>query len=87
MDTRNITPKAIIVVKRRWHQPEVLAYINQNEVGAQMPVTDFLRALTEEVYDDRTRYVLLSKSEFLDKSLAAADSILAAMKETTANVV
>ncbi len=87
MDTRNITPKATIVVKRRWHQPEVLAYVNQNEVGAQLPVSDFLRALVEEVYGNRNRYVLLSKSEFLDKSLAASDSILAAMKETTANVV
>jgi len=87
MDTRQITPKATIVVKRRWHHPEVLAYVNQNEVGAQLPVSDFLRALAEEVYGNRNRYVLLSKSEFLDKSLAAADSILAAMKETTANVV
>ncbi len=87
MDTRHITPKATIVVKRRWHQPEVLAYVNQNEVGAQLPVSDFLRALAEEVYGDRNRYVLLSKSEFLDKSLTAADAILAAMKETTANVV
>jgi len=87
MDTRHITPKAIIVVKRRWHHPEVLAYVNQNEVGAQMPVSDFLRALVEEVYGNRNRYVLLSKSEFLDKTLAAADSILVGMKETTANVV
>jgi len=87
MTTRNITPKAVIVVKRRWHHPEVLAYVNQAEVGAQMPVSDFMRALAEEVYGERNRYVMLSKSEFLDKTLSAADAILAAMKETTANVV
>lgn len=87
MDTKQITPKATIVVKRRWHQPEVLAYVNQSEVGAMLPVSDFIRALAEEVYGSRNRYVMLSKSDFMDKSLAAADIILAAMKETTANVV
>lgn len=87
MDTKQITPKATIVVKRRWHQPEVLAYVNQTEVGAMMPVQDFIRALAEDVYGDRNRFVMLSRSEYLDKTLAAADGILAAMKETTANVV
>jgi hypothetical protein len=87
MDIKHITPKTVIVVTRRWHRPEVLAYVNQAEVGAQMPVSDFIRALAEEVYGDRNRFVMLSRSEFLDKSLAAADSILATMKETTTHVV
>ncbi len=87
MDAKQIKPKTVIVVKRKWHQPEILAYINQQEVGCQMLLTDFMRALTEEVYGDRTRFVLLSKSEFLDKVLSATSNIEGAMKETTAHIV
>lgn len=87
MSTRTVAPKATIIVRRRWHQPEILAYVNQHEVGAKMQLQDFMRALTEEVYGDRSRYVMLSKSEFFDKIVTASDRILAEMKETTANVV
>lgn len=87
MDTNHIKSKAVIVVKRRWHQPEILAYVNKNEVGAQMQIADFLRALADEVYGDRNRFFMLSKAEFLEKALDSADEIQNAMKETTAHVV
>jgi hypothetical protein len=87
MDTRQIKSKAVVVVKRRWHYPEIIAYVNTEEVGSQMQLSDFIRALAEEVYGDRNRFVLLSKAEFLQKALTAADNVQSAMKETTANVV
>jgi hypothetical protein len=46
-----------------------------------------LRALADEVYGKRSRYYVLSKSEFLTKAMAAADNVQSAMKETTAYVV
>jgi hypothetical protein len=87
MDTKQIKPKTVVVVKRKWHNPEVSAYITTEEVGSKMQLNDFLRALTEEVYGKRSRFYVLSKSEFLDKALVATDTIQADMKETTAHVV
>lgn len=86
MDTSQIKPKAVFVVKRMWNNPEIRAYIDKHEVGAQMQLSDFLRALTEEVYGSRNRFAMLSKAEFFDKISQAADSVQIAMKETTAHI-
>jgi hypothetical protein len=87
MDTSQIKPKAVFVVKRMWHNPEIRAYIDKKEVGAQMQINDFVRALTEEVYGNKSRLFLLSKAEFFDKVSRATNNVQDAMKETTAHIV
>jgi hypothetical protein len=87
MDTRNIVPKTVVVVKRMWHSPEIHAFIDQTAVGAHMDLNDYTRALIEQLFGDKSRLMMLSKADALAKIFEAKDTILAEMKTTTANVV
>ena len=87
METKHIKAKTAVVVKRMWHNPEVQAYINDREVGAILPLNDFIRALVEEIYGDRNRLWMMSKTDFLHVAFDASDSIQQALKETTTHVV
>jgi hypothetical protein len=87
MDTRHIQPKTVVVVRRKWHSPEIHAFIDKEEVGAKMDVQDFVKALVTEMYTGKNRFIMLSKDAASGMALSAADSILNEMKSTTGNVV
>lgn len=87
MDTKHIVPKTVVVVKRRWHNPDIVSFIDNHDVGSQMELTDFLRALVDEVFDGRSRLLMLSKDEALSKVLSASSEIQNEMKQATIHVV
>lgn len=87
MDTKHIAEKTAVVVKRMWHSPEVHAYINKESVGVVMSVDDFVRALVEQVFGDKTRLLMLTKSDAVVKALDAKDTILSEIKSATTHVV
>lgn len=87
METNHIAPKTVAVVKRKWHQPEIHAFITKQEVGAQMEINDFVRALVDEMYGEKNRYLNLTKAEALSKALAAKETVLHEMKLVTSHVV
>ena len=86
MDTTKIEHKERVVVRRNWHSPEILAFISPAGVGASMDLNDFCRALVEEVFKDKARLLMLSKSDALAKVLEAKDNIMHEMKMTTTHV-
>ena len=87
METNHIIPKTVAVVKRKWHQPEIHAFINKQEVGSMMEMNDFIRALVDEMYGEKNRFFNLTKAEALAKALEAKETILREMKLTTSHVV
>lgn len=87
MNTNNIVPKTFVSIKRMWHSPEIHAFIDHAEVGAKMEITDFVRALVEEIHGEKNRFFMLKKSDTLQSALAGADRILTEMKKETGKVV
>ena len=87
METKHIVPKSVAVVKRMWHQPEIHAFITPKEVGAHMDTNDFVRALVEEMYGEKNRFLNLTKAEALAKLLEAKEKVLQEMKLVTSHVV
>ena len=87
MEISHITPRSRVVVRRRWHLPEIHAFVTPEEVGASMDLTDFVRCLVTEMYGEKNRFLALSKAEATSKLLEATSLVLAEMKTTTAVVV
>jgi len=83
----NIRPRTAVVVKRMWHSPEIHAFVDHKEVGAMMEITDFVRALVEEIYGDKQRLPFATKADVLSRAMTGTDRIMTAMKTTTAHVV
>lgn len=87
MDPNHITPRAKVVVSRRWHSPEIMAFVTKENVGAGMELSDFIRALVSDMFGDKNRMIMLSKGDVTASLLEASDSILQAMKDATVHVV
>ena len=73
-----------IVTSRKWHTPDIETFLTNDEVGASMPVDDFIQALVEEVGNPT---MLLTKNALLAKLLQASIAVQCEMRQATAHVV
>ena len=76
--------KTKVVVSRKWHKPNVEAFIDHHEVGTNIDLEDFIKAVVEEVGNPA---LLLTKAALQKQLLAATEKVLHEMKEATAKVV
>lgn len=83
----DITAKSRVVVRRLWHNPEIVAFIDTEAVGASMQVSDFVQCLIDELYGEKSTLLMLSKQAATVKLLLASEKIIHEMKQTTAHVV
>ena len=87
MDTKNIQNKTVVTVRRKWHLPEIHAFISNEEVGAKMDVYDFIKAVIIEMYGEKNRMLMLSKDAAIGLAVTSADSVITEMKQSTSMVV
>jgi len=73
-----------LVTSRKWHRPEIEAFVSQEEVGARMDIADFITAVIEHVGSPA---LLVSKAALRIKLEAAAEAVLKELRETTRYVV
>lgn len=76
--------KRVVVTSRKWHQPQVEAFVTLDAVGAQVDLTDFIEAVIHEVGNPT---LLVTKKQLHDKVSAAIEEVLSEMKSHTAKVV
>lgn len=72
-----------IVVSRQWNNPQIRAFMNASEVGAEMDLQLFLGTLVE-VMGNPT--MLVTKAQLLSKLNDASEQILIEMKKATVHV-
>lgn len=85
-DPRNLPSRNKVIVRRRWHSPEIHAFIDSTQVGASIDLQDFVRALVDEIFGEKNRMMLPTKAAVLEKALLASDEILLELKQATQHV-
>jgi putative NADH-flavin reductase len=72
-----------VVVSRQWNHPQITAFLDVKEVGAQIDLDDFLLAMLDEI--GKPTYIM-TREQLKAKVMAAKDEILSEMKRATAHV-
>ena len=79
MDTKRVITKS-----RKWHYPEILAYVSNQEIGLQINLDDYLQALVAEIGNPS---LLLTQTKLLAKLRAASIVVEQEMHEKSVTVV
>lgn len=73
-----------VLVSRKWHKPEITITVNDEAIGIQMPITEYLKALVAEAGNP----TLLTTKAGLERRLqAASEKVVEGMKSETARAV
>lgn len=78
--------KAKVCIRRKWgnHPIEVLAFLDDTEVGVKVQLTDFLDALVEEMGNPS---MVMTKAALKDKLRKALPAVEEEFKKATLEVV
>lgn len=72
-----------IVVSRKWNNPEVTAFMENNEVGAKISLDDFINAVVEEVGNPTS---LVTKQALKNRLIIASSEVIKEMKKQTVHL-
>lgn len=64
-----MTTKTIITKSRKWHSPEILAYVTDDEIGLVMKLDDYWRAIVAEIGNPT---FIVTQAQLLAKLRAAS---------------
>ena len=76
--------KSVLTVSRQWHNPNILVWVNDEEIGMGMKLSDFMIALAKEIGNPA---LLLTNSQLLTKLNTAASNITEGMKAQSSQVM
>ena len=81
--------KSVLTKTRKWHEPNILAWVNNEEIGLGMKLDDYLVALSHEIGDVRLKLFkrTLTQAELLSKLREVSVKVEAEMHEKSASVV
>ena len=75
--------KEAVIISRQWHNPAIRSYMTKKDVGAEMELDDFLKAVLEIVGSPT---FTMTKNQLANKIFAAKEQILVEMKKATVHV-
>lgn len=67
-------------ISRKWHFPEIAIKVTNHEIGIEMELADFIRALAAEIGNPAG---ILTRAQLLAKLEAAAELVTVSMKRET----
>lgn len=76
--------KTVITKSRKWHSPEILAYVNNEEIGLSIKLDDYLQALVAEIGNPT---FIVTQAQLLAKLRAASIVIEQEMHDKSVAVV
>ena len=81
--------KKVVTKSRKWNNPNILAWVNDEEVGVAMKLDDFIVALAHEIGDIKLGMLTrtLTQAEILAKIQAASVAVEAEMHKKSSTVV
>jgi hypothetical protein len=77
------TPVNKVVVSRQWNHPQITAFLDAKEVGAEIDLNDFLTAMLEII--GKPTYIM-TREQLKTKVFAAKQTILEELKKATVHV-
>ena len=72
-----------IVVSRKWNNPNVTAFMENNEVGAKISLDDFINAVVEEIGNPTS---LVTKQALRNRLIIASSEVVKEMKKQTVHL-
>ena len=79
-----VTAKSIVVKARKWNNPQIIAWVNNESIGMGMNLPDYLNALVTEIGNPA---FILTQAQLLAKLQAASTIVEAEMHEKSALIV
>ncbi len=76
--------KSVVVKSRKWDNPNILAYVNNEEIGLAMKLDDFLNALVEEIGSPA---LIVTKEQLKNKVMQARKVVEMEMHDMSRAVV
>ena len=72
-----------IVVSRKWNNPNVTAFMENNEVGDKISLDDFINAVVEEIGNPTS---LVTKQALRNRLIIASSEVVKEMKKQTVHL-
>ena len=72
-----------VVVSRQWHNPQITAFVDMKEVGAEIDLDDFLLALLDVV--GKPTYIM-TREQLKTKVMMAKEAVITELKKATVHV-
>ena len=76
--------KSIVVISRYWNNPNILAYVTDDEVGVRISLDDFITALKAELGSITFKISNTNFNQLIDDSVKL---IIERVKETSVHAV
>ena len=76
--------KTVVVVSRQWKSPEITAFVDNQVIGAQMSLTEFIESVVEQMGSPA---MVMTKAQLIARFGLAAEGVLVEMKRSTAKVL
>jgi hypothetical protein len=77
---KKITPKQVVTISRKWNNPEIMAFMDDVEVGAQVGLSDFVEAMVR-VMGSPT--MILTKKQLRERMFDSCHEVLEEVKRAT----
>lgn len=75
--------KDAVIISRQWNNPTIRAFMSKKDVGAEMELDEFLKAVLEIVGSPT---FTMTKTQLANKIFAAKEQVLVEMKQATVHV-
>ena len=76
--------KECVVISRRWKNPEIIAFVNSEELGAKMDVDSYIDSLVEQVSNIS---LVMTKEQLVRKLKDAHVLVAEEMKSATKHII
>lgn len=75
--------KSVVTVSRKWNEPNIIVWVNNEGIGMGMKLDDYLVALSEEIGNP---LLLLTKAQMLQKMRDVTSIVESEMKDATLKI-
>jgi hypothetical protein len=75
--------KSVVTVSRKWNEPNIIVWVNNEGIGMGMKMDDYLVALSEVIGNP---LFVLTKAQMLQKMREASPAVESEMKDATLKV-
>jgi hypothetical protein len=74
----------LVTIKKKWNNPEIHLWVNNDEIGMQIELWDFIEALKEEL---KSPALIFTRAELGNNINIAVERVLEEIKKESTKVV
>jgi hypothetical protein len=73
-----------VIILRKWKEPHITAFMNQDEIGAKMDIDEYLESLVSQITNIP---LVFTKASLLEKLKQSHVSVATEMRQMTKHIV